>query len=392
MPPKRRKTAVDILDKVLDTASLPHSIDIASLKQQIEEQLRVLNVRAPVKQLGKGDSVESRKLVLLEQILKTDVPLKTQRLASAVGMKAKDFETLSFKVAQYSNAPSTRSSKKRSRSSSSSQKSRNNVNNTNNNAATSTIPALSIRLGSQVHDSHGFARRAQQLLKDMEQYISSTLTISTQKKRGYLQDMQRSRAAYEAACFYLVARGKKMKKATTRSSDDALQGEEEDTQLSIQDILDASNSVSASEFRGILPTVEKFADDMEDGGKKVAASSKQDAGGPVKRKRGKPRKGSEQQRNSTVDGVARALLEGVEDAAASNDTKRQRVSSIAETTPTFVYSPKFLEWKKRVLQETCDRTKQLMSEEQGDDMASISDSDAMQRAADEILRRSGLLD
>lgn len=182
MPPKRRsKKVADILDKVLDTASLPHSVDVGALKQQIEEQLRVLNIRAPVKQFGKGDSMESRKLVILQLILrasKHDVSLKPQTLASAVGMKPAAFETLSNKASHHIDVSPkpTNSRKRKSRNkAASSQASGDSSVTTGGEAAVaprSTIPAMSIRLGAQVHDSHGYARRAQQLLTDMEGYIS----------------------------------------------------------------------------------------------------------------------------------------------------------------------------------------------------------------------------
>lgn len=389
MPPKRRKN-FDILDKVLDTASLPHSLDIASLKQQIEEQLRVLAVRAPVKQLGKGDSEESRKLVLLEQILRAsnhDAILETKKLAAAVGMKAAAFEALRFKVSQYNNVSNSSKGKRKRRSSASSQSvtsvlSRDSINDSTISVShKSTIPALSIRLGSQVHDSHGYARHAQQLLIDVEEYIKTASNISTQQKRGYLQDMQRSRAAYEAACFYVVARGQKTKKSI-RSSDSASQ-EEEDLQISIQDVIDASTSVSASEFRDILPTVEKFVSDI-DGQKKPRAERKRPASVSAKRRRSTSRKTPKDDGNPReVDGGALALLEGVEEVAAADGTRRQNVSTTTKMTPTFIYSPKFVEWKNRVLQQERDRMKL--------NNASVSDGDAILLAADEVLRRNGIL-
>lgn len=386
MPPK------DILDKVLDEANLPHSVDISALKQQIEEQLRLLNVRVRVRQLGKGDSTECRKLVLLQHILavskQEQIPVKT--LAAAVGIKPAAFESISLRVKPHVDVSSTATSNKKRQKSSLQQFAGSQVRNKTTAAAASTIPALSIRLGSQVHDSHGFAQRAQQLYRGIEYHIRSNVDLSNPKKRGYLQDMQRSRATYEAACFYLVARGRKMKKKATRGSgENESQQEEEDTQLSIQDVVDASMSVSLSEFRGILPTVEQFASELEDSQRKMAASSsKRPAAGRAKQTRASS--SSKQEESKEVDGAARALIVGVEEAAASG-TKRQRTSSIPVTTPTFVYSPRFLEWKKRVLQDTCDGTKQAMSDEQHVEIERISDRVAVQRAADEVLRRSGLL-
>jgi hypothetical protein len=354
-----------------------------------------LNVRVRVRQLGKGDSTECRKLVLLQHILavskQEQIPVKT--LAAAVGIKPAAFESISLRVKPHVDVSSTTTSNKTRQKSSLQQSAGSQArNNTTNTAAavSSTIPALSIRLGSQVHDSHGFAQRAQQLYRDIEYHIRSNVDLSNPKKRGYLQDMQRSRATYEAACFYLVARGRKMKKKTTRGSgENESQQEEEDTQLSMQDIVDASMSVSLSEFRGILPTVEQFASELENCQRKMAASgSKRPAAGRAKQTRASS--SSKQGESKEVDGAARALIDGVEDAAASG-TKRQRTSSIPVTTPTFVYSPRFLEWKKRVLQDTCDRTKQAMSDEQHVEIERISDRVAAQRAADEVFRRSGLL-
>jgi hypothetical protein len=257
MASKGRKKAVDIVDTVL--ASVPHSVDIPSLKQQLDEQLRLLNIRAPGKQLGKGDSVESRKLVLLELILRLEnVRLPPGKLASAVGMKAAAFEGLVAKVGNYVEIAPTARQPQNSQTSSAS---------ANSTVLSSTIPALSIRLGSQVHDSNGFCSRAQQLFACIEQHIQSSSTLSSQKKKGYLQDMQRSRAAYEAACFYVVAQ---------------MKTEHDDMQLSIQNIVDAS-SLSASAIRDVLPTVEKFASIVQ----KDGWQRKEPA--PASRKRGRSR-------------------------------------------------------------------------------------------------------
>lgn len=342
---------VDIFDTVL--TSLPHSIDIPSLKQQIEEQLRLLNVRAPGKLLGKGDSIESRKLVLLELILRSDkVRLPLGKLASAVGMKAAAFEALSSKVGNYINVAPTRQP----------QSSQNSVVSASSTVS-STIPALSIRLGSQVHDSHGFARRAQQLLEDMEQHIRTTSTISAQKKKGYLQDMRRSRDAYEAACFYVVAQVKH---------------EHEDTQLSIQNIIDAT-SLSASVFRDVLPTVEKFASVVQKEDRRTNEPARS-----TSRKRGRPPTQQGTSKRSISD---ESLLDGAH-MTATGETNGPK--PLAEMPPTFVYNAEFLEWKKRLMQQVLEETKRVMNEESSKTI--ISDSDVLDHAADEVLQRNGLLD
>jgi hypothetical protein len=352
MASKRRKKAVDIVDTVL--ASLPHSVDIPSLKQQIEEQLRLLNVRAPGKQLGKGDSMESRKLVLLELILRSEkVRLPLGKLASAVGMKAAAFEGLSTKVENYVEiAQMTQPQSSRSSLAS--------VTST----VSSTIPALSIRLGSQVHDSHGFCSRAQQLLEDIEQHIQSSSTLSNQKKKGYLQDMQRSRAAYEAACFYVVAQ---------------MRVEYADMQLSIQNIVDAS-SLSASAIRDVLPTVEKFASIAQ----KEDRQTKEPA--PASRKRGRSRISS-QQGTSKRSNAHLSFLDGIDEMRATGETNLPK--NLAEKPPTFVYSAEFSESKKRVLEQVLEETKRVMKEESSE--TSISNFDVLERAADEVLKRNGLL-
>lgn len=350
MSPKRCKKAVDIFDTVL--ASLPHSLDIPSLKQHIEEQLRLLNIRAPVKLLGKGDSIESRKLVMLELILRSkNVRLPPGRLASAVGMKAAAFEGLSSKLGNYMNIAQTKQphSSQDSVASASS-------------TVSSTIPALSIRLGSQVHDSHGFARRAQQLLEDMEQHIRTTSTVSAQKKKGYLQDMRRSRAAYEAACFYVVAR---------------MENEHEDTQLSIQNIIEAT-SLSASVFRDVLVIVEKFASVVQKQDQRTNEPSRSS------RKRGRPPAQEVTSKRSVSDEL---LLDGV-DTAATREMNRPK--PLAEMPPTFVYSAEFLEWKNRLIQQILEETKHVMTEELSETI--FSDYDVLDRAADEVIQRNGILD
>jgi hypothetical protein len=383
-PPKRRGKEADILDKVLETASLPHFVNVEDLKQQIEEQLRVLNIRARVKQFGKGDSIESRKLVLLQHNLKATAPLERKMLASAVGLKPAAFDTLCNKASHYIDVSSFNSKKRKARSSL-----QTSTDSTTRAAAVqSTIPALSIRLGAQVHDSHGYARRAQQLFSDMERYITTTSTISSPRKRGYLQDMQRSRATYEAACFYVTARNTRMKKS--RNSSDSV--EQEDTQLSIQDVIHASTSVSALDFKGILPMVQEFAMEMEKEQKKVAAataSTKKSAAATTKRKRAKSsREPTRQEESSSVDGAAQALLESVE-SAANGGEMRQKSSHVVDATPKFVYSPRFLQWKEKVLKETCDKEMKLSS--QDSDVASTTDCQAIQIAADAIIRRNSIL-
>lgn len=160
--------------------------------------------------------------------------------------------------------------------------------------------------------------------------------------------------------------------------------------MSIQDVIQASTSVSELDFKSILPTVQEWVLEMEKEQKKVAASSKKSAAATTKRKRTRPStKPTRPEESSSVDGAAQALLESVESAATGGET-RQRSSLVMDVTPKFVYSPRFLQWKEQVLKETRDKEMKLASED-GDDVASITDCQAIQRAADAILHRNSLL-
>jgi hypothetical protein len=146
----------------------------------------------------------------------------------------------------------------------------------------SRIPDLAIRLAAFVVDPHGFSRQAEILLAAIEHHISSAQT-AVHERRGNMYDLQRYRTAYEAACFYYVAttrgqqqQGGGVSKASARRKGDTHNFEDNNNNnnaddgddgkhrpLQVADLVEASNDFTYLELKQVLPNVVELAERIE---------------------------------------------------------------------------------------------------------------------------------
>jgi len=232
------------------------------------DKFRLLSVKAAQPgQLGKGDSQESRAALILEHVVRMDgsrQKLGLGTLAKVVGVNRTNLEALQLKMENYltekifssSNITtlSTTGMGRKSGGKSSLSRSKSTNSSTASFAArscrseeqtkVSSIPQLSIKLGSIVQDSHGVCKRAQTLYKDIQDHIQTSSTINEHLRQDHLTDWVKYQTAYEAACFFIISTNAE-KSAKTESS------------LHFHDVLNASG-VSSLLWRQILPTAEAF--------------------------------------------------------------------------------------------------------------------------------------
>jgi hypothetical protein len=262
----------------------------ASERQHISKELldsakakfRLLSVKAAQPgQLGKGDSQESRAALILEQVVRMDgrrQKLSLQMLTKVVGVNRKNLEALQLKVDNYltetilsgrvnghvisskRNISTISVGKTVSISSNSSIHSLSSRSlRSEQQAKPSSIPLLSIKLGSLMEDSHGFCQRAEELFSDIQAHIQTSQTINEHHRRDYKADLSKHQTAYEAVCFFLIATSLGISSKSDHS-------------LTVHDVLDASG-VSSLLWRQIIPTVDAFRVAIQSEKKQVVKTS-----------------------------------------------------------------------------------------------------------------------
>lgn len=413
MPPKvkrRRSRKNGVVQDIIER--LPHGerqgIINDNLQSQVGEMLRVLGVKVPMGRLDKQDSIETRAAVVLEYVLRKEQSrrLAVKTLASAVGMRPAAFEVLQTKIGNYladnhttrtnpTRVGSQASRTNKSLAASSKPLARNQISSRplrSNAVWKSTIPTLSIKLGALVHDSHGFARQAEQLLQDLHRHVQS---LSVHERHGYSSDMTQHREAYEAACFYVVVQRRQGSQPKARSSAATIATNElemeTDRLLEKQDVLNAS-SVLKPRFEEVLRAVEKLSASLEEKkgkvSEKVPPKKKQSAPVPA-RKRSGPLAGVE---SDVVESSGiRSLLKRLEDA--ENGEAHEDALPEAPVRIPHVFSDAFVSWKNQILGEAREEARQALRADSRTLQAdSISDAEAIKLAAEAILERNQLLD
>lgn len=260
-----------------------------------------------------------------------------------------------------------------------------------------TIRDLSIRLGSMVEDADGSARRGEALFETMVQNIFHSTDIDKNSQKALLSDIERNKASYEAACFYLSVNDsegagsgstkKKKSNSTKAGTGDGVQSDEdEERNLTISEIMDAAKLGNKKDFEEIVREVSKMAagirlqreaNNNEEERKKRERTellrTKSATKGAKKRQRGDSEGGKRQGQILPQD-----ILMAAEEKEWSNDvsdggTKRSK--------PAFVPSAAFLQWKKRTLDGAIARAK----EESGDD--EMTNQEALEWAVKDIMLR-----
>ena len=248
------------------------------------------------------------------------------------------------------------------------------------------IRDLSISLGSMVEDTDGSARRGEALFESLGQHIMSNSTHKS-NQQALLSDLQRNKAAYEAACFYLSVNdaeggsglAKKKSNTTKAGAGDGTQSDEEEERvLSISDVMDAAKLGNKKDFEEIVRGVAKIAAEIrmqraadiekdrkqqrewEDLRSSAASSSMKNGA-----KRAKKRQREDSKRGERSGQILpQDILVAAEEKQWSNDVSNTRSgANSARSLPAFVPSAAFLEWKKQILDDAIKKAKEATDNE-----------------------------
>ena len=248
------------------------------------------------------------------------------------------------------------------------------------------IRDLSISLGSMVEDTDGSARRGEALFESLGQHIMSNSTHKS-NQQALLSDLQRNKAAYEAACFYLSVNdaeggsglAKKKSNTTKAGAGDGTQSDEEEERvLSISDVMDAAKLGNKKDFEEIVRGVAKIAAEIrmqraadiekdrkqqrewEDLRSSAASSSMKNGA-----KRAKKRQREDSKRGERSGKILpQDILVAAEEKQWSNDVSNTRSgANSARSLPAFVPSAAFLEWKKQILDDAIKKAKEATDNE-----------------------------
>ena len=372
-----------------------------------QEALRLLNVKAPSTKLATHDSPEVRAALLLEYVAREEknLRLSMKTIAKALGIKNKaQLETLHRMIGNYrrKDVPLSAMGVDRRATGNSSGP----IRQTRNSSAPveSTIPCLAIRLSSLVNDPNGFSRKAQQLFQDILEYVEALPHI---RKQDFKLEIQRYRSAYEAACFYHVVAATQTKKLSTRGQSQQRQhqhptDEDRNHPLELEDILEASPDFSHIVLKQVLKHLGEMVAGIEEN-----------------RKQNKPKKANNTKRakdkSTAIESNKQQGKRGSSSKSADRSTKKQKVSresseTFAETEKSDTGSkisqgdtdkdkdhafdvdiPSLKEWRKQVLEEACESARIAIHEAKSIPVETVTQSEALAFAADEVLREFGLL-
>jgi hypothetical protein len=257
--PLHQSVVESVLSKLPTAARQGISKDLLTTAN---DQFRVLGIKAPQQgQLGKGDSQESRAALILERVFRMDGSMQKLDLgvlAKAVLISRPHLEKLQLKVDNY--LTETKTAKSSQASSNRGDIGRASLGVYSNELVShrsrrgaqgpkpSSIPQLSIKLGSFVDDSHGIGHKAQQLYNDIDTYMKTSPLINEHTRRDHKGELLRHQAVYEAVCFFLVANATSSHTTHCSSKSELLQ---------LNHVLDATGIPSLL-WREIFPTADNF--------------------------------------------------------------------------------------------------------------------------------------
>lgn len=269
-----------------------------------------------------------------------------------------------------------------------------------------TIRDLSIRLGSMVEDGDGSARRGEALFETVVHHILDSTDIVKSSQKALLSDIERNKASYEAACFYLSVndsegagtssgstKKKKSNSAKAGTGDGAQSDEDEERNLTISDIMDAAKLGNRKNFEEIVHEVSRIAakirlqreaNNEEERSNREGTEllrTKNATKGAKKRQRGDLNVAEEERGQILPQDILMAAEEkewrnDVSDGGTNSASKRR-----SKRLPAFVPSAAFLEWKKRTLDAAIARAKS----ESGD--GQMTNQKALEWAVKDIISR-----
>lgn len=446
-----QQDVVKVIVKKLDGSTAGKTID-DNIISKTQEQLRLLEIKVNRK-LSPLDSKEVRAVILLDYVCReekgTRLDPKELMKALNIGTKNKSkFTQLYEMIGNYRQSPpqqqptikppaikqqkpTTRGGALLGRNLQQHQHQPASPD-TENSDGGSIIPRLAIRLSSLILDPNGFAKQAQQLFEDIQEYVH---TLKMPRRSDQLTDIQRFYACYEAACLYHVV-GKTQTKKLARVSKQQKQkislmnnnnhnnesAEHQQLQqnrrLEMDDILLACPNFSDRDFKQVCKHVETLVMEMEEDAKKTA------------NKKSKNRKNKKKQQQQAKKGRKRGSGGGqsstdmdTDPKRANNRNKKQKQqqgreqqqqlddkSSTSNNNKSHddhwkddLEVPTLEEWRKQVIEDACEKAKKdlmMVTKEEGavavDDkeeanMEKITKESLLAYAADDVLRRFGLL-
>lgn len=315
--PLHQSVVESVLSKLPTSARQGISKDLLTTAN---DQFRVLGIKAPQGQLGKGDSQESRAALILERVVRMDgseQKLDLAILARAVLISRTHLEKLQLKVDNYLTETKTPKSSQASSNRGGSGKASLGINSNELDShrsrrgaqgpKPSSIPQLSIKLGSFVDDSHGFCQKAQQLYRDIETHIKTSPLINEHTRRDHKGELVRHQVVYEAVCFFLVASASSSHTNNNKSE-----------LLQVNHVLDATGIPSLL-WRHIFPTADNF---------RLAVEQTKQQAATRKRGRGDRVVMAAQKRLHSAGGTAEERAK----QAASNATVERLLQLAAEST------------------------------------------------------------
>ncbi|KAI2500040.1 hypothetical protein MHU86_14426 [Fragilaria crotonensis] len=352
-PPPRPATSVveNIVEKISsdDRTVVTKDIIITS-----EETLRKVAIKIKVGGLGKGDSVENRAAIVLDLILRRNGIAIKSNLSKICTMKKKDFESMSAKIGNYMDSTHDRTDSMRRNLEVGARLLDSNLRALKPQRPfgkdnSSIIPILSIKLGSHIPDSFGFAKLTQHLIKDIQLHVWGLKDKF--KRSGFLQDMERKKPGYESACFCLV-----MEENQVKHMDQ------------LKPMLMEVANVQSQEFEDIYKEAKKFYEIVRLKKRRLLPEMV----GSTKRLKRQPSSSSQNIIAADLTELAESMENGVSSVAGATGH-----ASLA----TYTYSDAFSSWRSQTLATAISQAR----DKEGD----LSDSQALQKAADAVLRRFG---
>lgn len=377
MPPKYQlESPVEMLAKKLTSVHIPKEAI-----RKAAENARILETRVRTGNLGKIDRPNTRAAVLLEIAYRQETKshLPWQILASAVNVKVLQLEQLQQSLNNYLQAPSIRGTlhdpietlqrpaaaarmeQRLSTQVQAIQKQiaghkrplnlehfRQTIEDDSRRRSSRSKTAepdprrlenLAIRV--QILDHHKVCKLAKQFFDDMTNWVSHDPSLSESDRRGQLYDFIRYGPAYEAAALYCIADG----------------------ELQLDDLVNASTEFTRLELKQVLPFVKEMF-------KKLKSHE------VTNRKNASSNKDID---SSHIDAMEVDYLVNTQQAIQAEKTARENEEAA-----------RFLEWRQIQLEHAMNQARISMSD-RDEQVTESSDAEVLAFAADDILRKYGIL-
>jgi hypothetical protein len=402
--------------------------------QSTQDALNLLRFRNALGSFGRYDNERKRACAVLQYEAREQcgVQIPMDKLAKLSYSSKTEFEQFHQMIGNFrDNMKTTKQAGTRSTSNASDKSS--------SALQKSSIDRLSVQLGTFVPNSSVVASRAQTLLRAIHSHLNDHTSQKShhqqqqQRRLHALQDVQRNRQAYEAACFYLVATNDSnpLKRRTVMrpSTDDAT-----DRPLDLNTFLNATtHSFSKATFETVLAYVKELQEEIveaqrgENGTTAVVAAAARYVPsaattrmhGAVKRKREDNRKSMsavsdrDKKLKSSKTGIMQSATDMVLKIAEQHDmeqTNEQRKNKgsrrdadnnqrqLDVPVERYPLPPKFVELKRKIVQAACLKAKESWNEKHAENESNVETTDKMSEepnwlnlAVQQVLQQHGPL-